>query len=113
MHVHAPQFLQRCIGTDRELIKNPNCMAVHCPDATANINAGGIMPVKKLLEMGINLAIGSDIGSGATLLISRGIASTIQHLKIRNMFDSQWEAVTLTEAFYIATRSGGKYFKNE
>lgn len=110
-----PTIMAHCIFMDEDvlkLMKNPNCMAVHCPDATANINAGGIMPVKKLLEMGINLAIGSDIGSGASLSIARGIASTIQHSKIRNMFDPQWGAVNLAEAFYMATRSGGRYFKN-
>ena len=26
------------------------------------------------------------------------------------MFDPQWEAVNLSEAFYMATRSGGRYF---
>lgn len=110
-----PTIMAHCIFMDEDvlkLMKNPNCMAVHCPDATANINAGGIMPVKKLLKMGINLAIGSDIGSGASLSIARGIASTIEHSKIRNMFDPQWGAVNLTEAFYMATRSGGRYFKN-
>ncbi len=111
----TPTIMAHCIFMDDDvlnLMKNPNCMAVHCPDATANINAGGIMPVKKLLEMGINLAIGSDIGSGANLSIARGIASTIQHSKIRNMFDPRWEAVNLAEAFYMATRSGGRYFNN-
>jgi guanine deaminase len=110
-----PTIMAHCIFMDDDvlkLMKNQNCMAVHCPDATANINAGGIMPVKKLIEMGINLALGSDIGSGANLSIAKGIASTIQHSKIRNMFDPQWEAVTLSEAFYMATRSGGRYFKN-
>ncbi|MDF2881433.1 MAG: Cytosine deaminase and related metal-dependent hydrolase [Clostridiaceae bacterium] len=110
----TPTIMAHCIFMDDDvlkLMKNPNCMAVHCPDATANINAGGIMPVKKLLKMGINLSIGSDIGSGASLSIARAIASTIQHSKIRNMFDQQWEAVNLCEAFYMATRSGGRYFK--
>lgn len=110
-----PTIMAHCIFMDDDvlkLMKNPNCMAVHCPDATANINAGGIMPVKKLLKMGINLAIGSDIGSGSSLSIAKGIVSTIQHSKIRNMFDPQWEAVNLAEAFYMATRSGGRYFKN-
>jgi guanine deaminase len=110
-----PTIMAHCIFMDDDvlkLMKNPNCMAVHCPDATANINAGGIMPVKKLLKMGINLAIGSDIGSGASLSIARGIVSTIEHSKIRNMFDPQLEAVNLAEAFYMATRSGGRYFKN-
>lgn len=109
----TPTIMAHCIFMDDDVLKmmkNPNCMAVHCPDATANINAGGIMPVKKLLNMGINLAIGSDIGSGASLSIARAIATTIQHSKIRNMFDPQWEAVNLSEAFYMATRSGGRYF---
>ena len=111
----TPTIMAHCIFMDDDvlhLMKNPNCMAVHCPDATANINAGGIMPVKKLLKIGINLAIGSDIGSGASLSIAKGIASTIQHSKIRNMFDPEWEAVNLSEAFYMATRSGGRYFNN-
>ncbi len=111
----SPTIMAHCIFMDDDVLKlmrNPNCMAVHCPDATANINAGGIMPVKKLLELGINLAIGSDIGSGASLSIAKGIASTIQHSKIRNMFDPEWEAVNLAEAFYMATRSGGRYFEN-
>jgi guanine deaminase len=111
---NTPTIMAHCIFMDEdvlELMKNPNCMAVHCPDATSNVNAGGIMPVKKLLEMGINLALGSDIGSGASLSIARCIATTIQHSKIRNMFDPQWNAVTLSEAFYMATRSGGRYFE--
>lgn len=109
-----PTVMAHCIFMDDdilELMKNPNCMAVHCPDATSNINAGGIMPVKKLLAAGINLAIGSDIGAGVNMSIAKGIATTIQHSKIRNMFDSQWEAVNLSEAFYMATRSGGRYFE--
>ncbi|MEG6523579.1 amidohydrolase family protein [Desulfotomaculum sp. 1211_IL3151] len=108
-----PTIMAHCIFMDDDvlaLMENPNCLAVHCPEATANINAGGIMPVKKLLQRGINLAIGSDIGSGASLSIARAIANTIQHSKIRNMFDPQWEAVNLAEAFYMATRSGGRYF---
>ncbi|WP_206458172.1 amidohydrolase family protein [Anaerovorax sp. IOR16] len=109
----TPTIMAHCIFMDDDVLErmdNSNCMAVHCPDATANINAGGIMPVKKLLDMGIHLAIGSDIGSGANFSIARGIASTIQHSKIRNMFDSEWEAVNLAEAFYMATRSGGRFF---
>jgi len=109
----TPTIMAHCIFMDDDVLekmKNPNCMAVHCPEATANINAGGIMPVKKLLDMGIHLAIGSDIGSGANFSIARGIASTIQHSKIRNMFDPKWGAVNLSEAFYMATRSGGRFF---
>ena len=86
--------MAHCIFMDDdvlELMKNPNCLAVHCPEATVNINAGGIMPVKKLLDMGINLALGSDIGSGANLSIARGIAAAIQLSKIRTMYDQEWE----------------------
>ncbi|QSX06772.1 amidohydrolase family protein [Sedimentibacter sp. zth1] len=109
----TPTIMAHCIFMDDdvlELMKNPNCMAVHCPDATSNVNAGGIMPVKKLLDLGINLAIGSDVGGGTSLSIPRMIATTIQHSKIRNMFDNQYEAVNLQEAFFMATRSGGRYF---
>ncbi len=108
-----PTIMAHCIFMDDDvlaLMKNENCMAVHCPDATANVNSGGIMPVKKLLDMGINLALGSDIGAGVSAGIYRAIATTIQHSKIRNMYDDSWEAVKLSEAFYMATKSGGRYF---
>lgn len=108
-----PTIMAHCIFMDDEVLeymKNPNCMAVHCPDATANVNSGGIMPVKKLLDMGINLALGSDVGGGATLSIARTISTAIQHSKIRNMYNPEWEAINLAESFYMATRSGGRYF---
>lgn len=109
----TPTIMAHCIFMDDDVLKymkNPNCMAVHCPDATANVNAGGIMPVKKLLDMGINLALGSDVGGGTTLSISKTIATAIQHSKIRNMYNPEWEAINLAESFYMATRSGGRYF---
>lgn len=108
-----PTIMAHCIFMDDEvleLMKNENCMAVHCPDATANVNSGGIMPVKKLLSLGINLALGSDIGAGVSAGIYRTVATTIQHSKIRNMYDPSWEAVKLSEAFYMATKSGGRFF---
>lgn len=110
---HTPTIMAHCIFMDDDvlkLMKNENCMAVHCPDATSNVNAGGIMPVKKLLDMGINLALGSDIGGGSVLSIAKTIKTTIQHSKIRNMYNPEYGAVNLSEAFYMATRSGGRYF---
>lgn len=109
----VPTIMAHCIFMDEdvlELMKNPNCMAVHCPDATANINAGGIMPVKKLLSDGIALALGSDIGSGARLSMAHVMAAAIQHSKIRQMYNPEWEALTLSEVFYMATKSGGRFF---
>lgn len=109
----TPTIMAHCIFMDDDVLKlmnKPNCMAVHCPDATANVNAGGIMPVRKLLDMGINLALGSDIGAGVSAGIYKTIATTIQHSKIRNMYDPSLEAVNLSEAFYMATKSGGRFF---
>lgn len=109
----TPTIMAHCIFMDDdvlELMNRPNCMAVHCPDATSNVNAGGIMPVRKLLDMGMNLALGSDIGAGVSAGIYKTIATTIQHSKIRNMYDSSLEAVNLSEAFYMATKSGGRFF---
>jgi len=94
---------------DIKLLKDSGGYAVTCPDATTNVIAG-IAPVGNLLDMGINLAIGSDISAGSYLGIYRQVASVIRLSKIKSFYEKDNRVVTFPEAFYMATKSGGAIF---
>ncbi len=109
----TPAIMAHCIFPDEETIRmlaSMDVWAVHCPEATANIAAGGIMPVKQLLASGAALALGSDIGSGSRLSIASTVAATVRYSKLRRMLFPEWDAVTFAEAFWMGTRSGGRLF---
>lgn len=94
---------------DIKLLKDCDGYAVQCPDATTNVIAG-IMQTGKLLDMGINLAIGSDISAGSYLGIYRQVASVVRLSKIKSFYEPENRTVTFNEAFYMATKSSGSLF---
>ena len=94
---------------DIKLLKDNGGYAVTCPDATTNVIAG-IMPTAKLIDMGINLAIGSDISAGSYLGIYRQVASVVRLSKIKSFYEPSNRVVSFPEAFYMATKSGGQLF---
>ena len=94
---------------DIKLLKDCDGYAVQCPDATTNVIAG-IMQTGKLLDMGINLAIGSDISAGSYLGIYRQVASVVRLSKIKSFYEPENRVVTFNEAFYMATKSSGSLF---
>lgn len=94
---------------DIKLLKDCDGYAVQCPDATTNVIAG-IMQTGKLLDMGINLAIGSDISAGSYLGIYRQVASVVRLSKLKSFYEPENRTVTFNEAFYMATKSSGSLF---
>lgn len=94
---------------DINLLKGCGGYAVTCPDATTNVIAG-IAQIGKLLDTGINLAIGSDISAGSYLGIYRQVSSLIKLSKLKTFYEPENRVVNFSEAFYIATKSGGSIF---
>lgn len=94
---------------DIKLLKDNYGYAVTCPDATTNVIAG-IMPAGKLIDTGINLAIGSDISAGSYLGIYRQVASVVRLSKLKEFYEPGNRTVHFNEAFYMATKSGGAIF---
>lgn len=91
-----------------ELIKEKNVMLVHCPDSNMNIKSG-IMPMKRYLKAGISIGLGSDVGGGSKLSITSAIVSAIQNSKILGLETGE-ESLKFHEAFYMATKGGGRFF---
>ena len=97
--------------TDDELklTKKKDVILVHCPDSNLNVRSG-IMPVRKYLNMGIKVGLGSDIAGGHKISMTESIVRAIQLSKLNNVFNPEEEMISFSEAFYMATVVGGSFF---
>ena len=95
---------------DMRILQKHNSVAVHCPDATTNIVAG-IMPLARMHDAGVNIAIGSDIAGGHGIAIYRQIARAVQLSKLKEFYEpDDNRTITITQAFYHATKEAGSVF---
>lgn len=100
-----------CTDEELELLKKKNVYLVHCPESNTNVSTGAIMPVKRYLDMGLNLGVGSDVAGGSTLNLLKNLKLAIQLSKTINYgHDTDYKPLTAEEAFYLATLGGGSYF---
>ncbi|MBE6051462.1 MAG: guanine deaminase [Clostridium sp.] len=109
----TPTVMAHCVyltSEEVELMKKNNVFIAHCASSNINISSG-IAPINKLMEQGLNIGLGSDISAGDTLNMLSVISSTIKASKLRalNYKDGSRQLKT-SEAFYLATKGGGKFF---
>ena len=94
------------------LLKENKVFVAHCPSSNMNL-ASGIAPIRHYLEEGINVGLGSDVAGGHTESMFSVICNTIQVSKLYwRLVDSNLSPLTYKEAFYLATKGGGKFFGN-
>lgn len=110
----TPTLMAHCVHlTDDEinLMKTKNVYAVHCPTSNANLGSG-IMPIRKLLNNNVKIAFGSDVSGGHSFSIFKAIVYAIEFSKLIWAQNKEYDFLTLSEAFYIATKGGGSFFGN-
>jgi guanine deaminase len=101
--VHSPDI-------ELELMKRNGVFMAHCAQSNSNLSSG-IAPIRKYIDMRLNIGLGSDVAGGFTTSIFRAIADTIQMSKMYwRLIDTSMKPVTLEEAFYMATIGGGAFF---
>ncbi|MBU5336413.1 amidohydrolase family protein [Intestinibacter bartlettii] len=101
-----------CPDDELDLIKQNNVTIAHCPQSNANLTSG-IAPIKKMLGMGIEVGLGSDIAAGSSLSIFRAMSDAVQVSKLREAMTGEANQIlTLSEVFYLGTKGGGKFFGN-
>ncbi len=112
---NSKTIMAHCIHNTKhelELMKKRNFYPVHCPESNANLTSG-IMDVKGMLEAGLPVCLGSDISGGHNLFMPKQIILAIQLSKMKaRMEDDLSKVLTLSEAFYMATKAGGSFFGN-
>ena len=97
-------------GEEVELMGRNGVFVAHCPASNMNL-ASGIAPIRKYLERGLHIGLGSDIAGGHSASIFRAITDAIQVSKMYfRMVDESCKPLVFSEAFYLATKGGGAFF---
>ena len=115
----TPTVMAHCVwteGEELELMKRRGVMVAHCPTSNFNV-ASGMAPIRKFLDEGLRVGLGSDISGGHDLSIFRMMVYAIQVSKIHYQRQreqpssgSKARFITLSEAFWLATKSAGSFF---
>jgi len=71
----------------------------------------GIAPIRKYLQEGLHVGLGSDVAGGTTENLFAAMMHAIQASKLRwRLVDDTLSPLTATEVFYLATKGGGEFF---
>ena len=106
-------IMAHCVHSDeREIsrMKENGVFIAHCPESNMNVSSG-IAPIRKFLEEGLHVGLGSDVAGGSTENMFRAMAHAVQASKLRwRICDDSLEALTSEEVFFMATKGGGEFF---
>ncbi len=109
----TPTLMAHCCYTEGEelrLMKENHVFVVHCPTSNCNL-ASGMAPIRTFLNEGVPVALGSDISGGHHLSIFRVMQYALQISKLKYAESKgALKFLTLSEAFWLATKSGGSFF---
>lgn len=109
----APTIMAHCVwsdGEEAELIRNRGVFVAHCPQSNENLSSG-IAPVRRFLDAGIRVGLGSDVAGGCHPSIFRAMSDAIQVSKLYwRLADQEAKPLTIEEAFYLGTVGGGSFF---
>ena len=105
--------MAHCVwSTDEEveLMRKNGVFVAHCPASNMNLTSG-IAPIRKYLDLGLHIGLGSDVAGGHSASIFRAITDAIQVSKMYfRMVSEDYKPLVFSEAFYLATKGGGGFF---
>lgn len=108
-----PSIMAHCVYSDekeRAILKKYGTYVAHCPNSNMNLTSG-IAPIRKFLEEGIPVGIGTDVAAGSSMNMFHTILDTIMASKMYyRLVDTSAKPLTFEEAFCLATKLGGSYF---
>lgn len=109
----CPTIMAHCVyseGKELRMMKERGVYVAHCPESNSNLSSG-VAPVRRFLDEGIHVGLGSDVAAGSTENIFHAMGQAIQASKLRwRMQDGSLKPLTLEEVFYMATKGGGEFF---
>lgn len=109
----AKTVMAHCVYSSPEEItrmKKNGVFIAHCPASNTNI-ASGIAPIRRYLEEGLRVGLGSDVAGGESESIFRAIADAVKVSKLNwRLVDDGAKPLSFEEAFYLATVGGGEFF---
>jgi guanine deaminase len=109
----VPTLMAHCVWSNKKeiaLMARRQVFAVHCPQSNINLSSG-IAPVRRFLEAGVPVGLGSDVAGGIHSSVFRAMADAVQVSKLRKpLLGVDEKPLTIEEAFYLGTVSGGSFF---
>ena len=109
----AGAIMAHCVwseGIEEKLLKENNVFVAHCPNSNTNLSSG-IAPIRRFLQEGIHVGLGSDVAGGTQTNIFRAMADAIQMSKLYwRLVNQNNYALTVPEALYLGTMGGGQFF---
>ena len=108
----TPTVMAHCVWTDGdelEMLRQRGVMVAHCPTSNFNV-ASGLAPIRRFLDAGIAVGLGSDVSGGHDFSIFRMMVYAIKVSKMHYQRDKSCKFLTLSEAFWMATKSAGSFF---
>jgi len=108
----TPTVMAHCVWTEGEelaLMKRRKVVVAHCPTSNFNV-ASGMAPIRQFLDEGLSVGLGSDISGGHDLNIFRMMVYAIQVSKMHYQKNFHLPFLSLSEAFWLATKSAGSFF---
>jgi len=109
----VPTVMAHCVWPTEEefaLMVAQQVLVAHCPQSNLNL-ASGIAPVRRYLDAGVPVGLGSDMAGGAQTSIFRAMVDAIGVSKLYwRLVDPDSAPLTLEEAFYLGTLGGGRFF---
>ena len=111
----VPTIMAHCVWSEGEeeiLLKERGVYVAHCPGSNTNL-ASGIAPIRRFMDKGINVGLGTDVAGGSHISVFRAMSDAIQSSKMYwRLIDQQALPITVSEALYLATIGGGSFFGN-
>jgi len=108
-----PTIMAHCVwcnDDEVDLLKKNHVYVAHCPQSNNNL-ASGIAPVRKYMDNGLNVGLGSDVAGGCHISIFRAMSDAIQSSKFYwRLVDQSYAPLGINEAFYLGTAGGGAFF---
>ena len=93
-----------------QCIHDNGVFVAHCPASNTNLSSG-IAPIRRYLDAGIHVGLGSDVAGGQTESIFRAMTDAIGVSKLYwRLVDETAKPLTFDEVFYLATKGGGAFF---
>ncbi len=108
-----PTIMAHCVYSNQEemdILKKHGAYIAHCADSNMNLTSG-IAPIKKFLDYGINIGLGTDVAAGSSMNMLKTMLITLQASKMYyRLIDTDVKPLSFEEVFYLATEGGGSYF---
>ena len=110
---NGPCIMAHCVHSpdeEVEWMRKNGVFIAHCPQSNTNL-CSGVAPVRRYLDEGLRVGLGTDVAGGAHLSVFRALTDAVAVSKLRwRLLDDSLAPLTFAEAFWLATVGGGAFF---